>query len=1344
MKTVRRLLKVLAVFLILAVVVLEGGRRLLGTQYGADKVAGKLADVYGGPVKLSAVDLGYRSSILRGLRLYEMDQDPSDAARLPWITVEEVAADVTLWQALRGQAPLHQLALTNASITLRFDKDGSLLTKLPNQPGGNGAVPAIHISRSRLTLSQEGGPTLTLSGIDGDLHPESGSLVLTGRLDDPSWGQWDVKADWNQETGRGSGTLSCSRVHLTQAKLETIPLVPASVWREVNGVDGDARVALNLSTGGADGGVHYQLTVQPVRAAIQIPSIDLAGELTSGAIEVKDNLVQLRNLESLTAGGKIKTSGELDFRDARKSEMQFDIDANRLDLVKLPASWGLPRQITGNLSGKARLQLTVEDGRVHTNGEGNAVITEAKLAGDPARPIELKLHPAGKGFRFAAAAAAAQVELFRLPLLDVSLNMEPEEEPLDWTVRLPDRITDVLVNGVEFAATSILKAGQRLHSLLPKRNWDLNPPGQPGYLEIKLGMENVDLAGLMKNLGVPLPFTVGGKLSFDLKAAIPTDTPKDLKAYRLNGTASLAWLTLEDLRLENVTARVTYADGVLLLEELKAEAPDAPVAISGRVEGTARLELFPAGDLAGKATLSQFPLTRLARLIPGAAGNASGFFTGTFSLRAPIERLRDVKTWEAASTVKSERLELYGAVLENLSAQTKLHEGQISVTELKGVLEGGPVTGAAELTLAGAYGYKGNLDFRDVDLGSLRHLSPNLRAPLAVGGRLTLDVHANGTLNPVTFQARGKAQARDLELEKVKVSSLLFDWNSDARLVNLKDIRITLSRGELTGQAALPLQPRESGSVDLHFQGIELGGLAASLPPLPIQLQGRADGTLKATFPPESPTGRRTWTTNLNLHSPRLKLEGMPVEKVDGSVASNSQVVQYRFSGETLGGTFHVEGKVPLTRPAAPAPAPPDPPAQLEGGIHFKDLKLSRLWQVLGLEKVLDPLHGSIQIDLDYRANRAGDPVGRGALAVMNLRWGETRFFEGGLEGWVVLEEGLHLRSGLASSELGGLVRVQAVMNLHRPNRSTFDLTIERADVSRLLAPWPEYSAHFRGDAVVRLRGHMGQEWYASGTVGLVGGAVYGIEMSEWSLPVEMTYSPLEQQGQIFIHDSTLQFLAGRGTGQATLTWNPDTRLEGRLRFFDVELRHLQQSSELGRFGSGLLSGQVDFGGQNLHGPEDLTANLNATLKQAQALQFPVLQQLTPFLLGRMSAATVFENGDLRAQLARGIIRIERLALQSRAARLFLEGTVTIPQERLDLEAIVSTGSLELPLCCQRVVKVAVQSTNPLPVGLLLEATRHLARIALYLHVTGTVHSPTVQVQPLRGLTEKALRFLAL
>ena len=127
MRRRRRLLLIFGVLLLVGLAAFQGCRSLLASQYVANKVMARLSKTYGVPVTLKSVDLGFRGTSIRDLRLYAAGQEASPPAE-PWLVVDQVDTDLTLWQALRGQTNLHHLTLKGTSVTLHFAADGRLLT----------------------------------------------------------------------------------------------------------------------------------------------------------------------------------------------------------------------------------------------------------------------------------------------------------------------------------------------------------------------------------------------------------------------------------------------------------------------------------------------------------------------------------------------------------------------------------------------------------------------------------------------------------------------------------------------------------------------------------------------------------------------------------------------------------------------------------------------------------------------------------------------------------------------------------------------------------------------------------------------------------------------------------------------------------------------------------------------------------------------------------------------------------------------------------------------------------------------------------------------------------------
>jgi translocation and assembly module TamB len=112
----------------------------------------------------------------------------------------------------------------------------------------------------------------------------------------------------------------------------------------------------------------------------------------------------------------------------------------------------------------------------------------------------------------------------------------------------------------------------------------------------------------------------------------------------------------------------------------------------------------------------------------------------------------------------------------------------------------------------------------------------------------------------------------------------------------------------------------------------------------------------------------------------------------------------------------------------------------------------------------------------------------------------------------------------------------------------------------------------------------------------------------------------------------------------------------------------------------------------------------------------------------------------VRARLDRGVVRVQRLTLTGSTLQLLIQGTVTLAG-RLDLNATANTGMVGVNPPALRLLGLRIPVVGPIPISLLLELTTYFSNRLVHLRVTGTIRSPSVQVEPLPLLSEEAVRF---
>jgi hypothetical protein len=1346
----RKALWLLPIILILLIVTaLIGLHIYLSSGRATQAVAERLQDLLGGRVVVQASDIGLvGDSTLRGISAYE-DGEPT----APWLQIDDVKADVSALSVVREKAP-GAIQFQGARIALRFDRAGHLLTRLPSKKEGPPPqVPHVHIEQGVLTLAQEGRQPMVIRGITVDITPADNGMTLTGTITDPVWGEWKAQGDMDTAGGKTSIVLDTTEVAVTMDKLKAIAFVPPKVWQQVQ-VEGPtpARVQLDMQTGGGKASVSYRVEITPRGAHVQVTSIDLDATEATGKAVITDEVVQLDDVRGKIAGGAITTSGDLNFR-GEASRLAFKVGVQKVVLHDLPRSWKVPPRINGFLTGKADLVVTIKDGKVHTEGSGKGEIDQARWGRIKIqRPITLTLHSENGRFRFgqpkepviAAESTVETADTRETPASERTAfapvdREEMDENPADLLETAPRRVVRLLNRSVQYGADQMSRGLDVAARALGKLKPPSKPDEEPTYLDVDLNLQDVDLAQLVQKLQLRLPYMIAGRLTIQVHASIPINTPGDMKAYRLRGDAKLPRLAVAGLEMTDVKARVRYANGVLDLQGLQGRVPQpkAPK-MAGEFEGSAHVQVVPQGDLQASLTIDRVPLDVALNLLPATKDQATGLVSGTIQGRAPLATLSDLATWRGGATLTSPAIEGYGLTLQKASANLTIIQGQARLTTFRTDVAGTSLTGEGNLELTGAYRFNGRLHLDQTDLTALNRLAPSFRPPIEIKGSAELKGTCKGTLKPLRFDTDGDVQAKNLIAEGFRVDDLSFHWSRDAEGLKLSEINAALYGGNVTGTAVVPLASTVAGRANLVLRALDAQKLSKSIPSFPVRLEGKVSGSVKGAMPADPANRTRTWTTEVDLDAPRLRVQGIPTEHLEGTIESHKGTTSYRLKGRSLGGKFEIKGDLPARGQEKDKEKPAGPVGK--GHLTVENARLTKLWEAYDISGGLSHLHGRFFISLPYEHRGPHDfPVGNGRFEIVNIRW-DDEDLSSSLQGEVRLVPN-QLRLANVSGDFGqGQFEGRFGFGLGANAAGWFTINLRQVEASRLLMPLPAVARHVHGPADVTLRGRIGPEWNGGGGITLTRGQVFGLDVTEWRMPLQFRFAPTQGEGELMVHDSQAQIAQGRARFQSTLNWGNGLRLSGLLLFYQVDLRTLlRHSPELASYASGRVSGRVELGGSEMRSINDLQAIVEAKLQQGQALQMPVLRAITPYLRPGISSAT-FQSGQLKGRLASGIFRIQHATLVGNFLQLIIEGTVALAGN-LDLDVTAQTGAYCLSPAQANAAGARVPLVGAIPRLILYEVSSLLANRIVHLRVTGTVRSPTVRLEPIIVLTEEAIRF---
>jgi translocation and assembly module TamB len=1274
----------------------------LGSTRARTQVAAQLQETLGLPARVDELSVGLSTTSLR-VQFYEPGKNHENSE--PLATIEDAQADLPLLDLIRGKTMPLRLTLRSAKVAIRLDKNGRLLTKLPEAEGGLKKLPAILVENGQLVVQQEGHADFLVQGIAGDLQTDGNQVALSGTVHDSAWGDWTLKGQFDRQTNQGAANLSTLRFHATPDLLTRLPCVPDGVWEQIQ-AEGDASVRFAVWSIPTDPKVHYEATLETQAGKLHIAPIQLDASQVRGKIVIKDDVIRVENAQAQAADGTLKVDGTLDIGQS-PSVLDIHVRAQSLEVQRLPKSWSLPSEIAGRLKGSANLKVVLADGGVQVSGTGKGLIENASVAGLPAEPVELRLDSDGKRFRFSPQQTSKDDNRSQK---DLASSFKPFFTIAAALLALP------------------LEARQ-----------PAKPAEKPTYFEAKISLKDVDIKQLADKAHVTLPFSVAGSISVQIMLAIPINQARAVKAYRFEGSAESPRLVVEGVELKDLKTRAVYRDGLLSLQELSGLAPPADQGNGaktgdGSFHGSAQMGVDPQKDLTAKLELKDIPLAQLAKVLPNAGSGTSGRFSGSAALRGPIATIRDIDTWEASGSLSSDELHLYERRLQNVRLDMRMERGTFALSKVDAKVEGIALSGDASLRLAGPFAFEAGANVGRTDVVALQRLIPEWKQPIPIEAALQAKAQLKGTLKPLTWSASGSAKANDLRIAKAKAEGLSFAWKATPDHLQIDDLKADLFDGTIKGTADLPLRPTAAGKVKISLQNVDLKDLAKALPDFPVHLAGQVNGKLEGDLPAVKKGEAREVNADLELKAPQLRIQDIPAERLRGTVHYRNGKVEYSLDGDTLGGQLHIDGKVPQS-----GEAPKKPGEEPDGHLSLQSVQLRRLADDLRQTR-LRKLRGTIDLKATY-SHLAGDraPTGTGQFVLTGLGWGANDWADR-IRGELRLENGEVQLNNLNGAMADGRLNGRMVWNLLQPRRRFMVTALDNAELSKLLAPFPDLAGKIQGPASIRLRGTLGLISTGTGEIASARFKAGGVTITEGRLPLDWTIAPTRGYGMLSIRDATAQAARGRLLGQAKANWGTSNHLEGQLRFLGVQIRTLlSEAADITQIASGLMDASFTFKGDDVQSINDVGGTLTAKLTQTQGLQLPVFRQAAS-LVGLGSSITTVQNGDLAATLGGGILAIQRLGLTNSTLQLFAQGSVSL-QGKLSLDVLVNTGRLGVNPGFLRLFGLRVPVTGPIPVGLLLEAGSYLSNRVIDLTVTGTLRSPNMQVKPLRILTQEATRF---
>lgn len=851
--------RILIALVVLIVLVLGGVRWFLSSAYVTGRIAGTLEQMYGGKVRVGSAEIGTRTTVLRHVELYEKGQGPGQQ---PWLTIDRLETDVSLWDLLGNVRPT-KVTLRGVTVLLRFDGDGRLLTQLPTAPKQGGTapqLPEIDVTDGRIVMVDVNKRELVFDQLTAALKPQGNTHAFNGSAQNPSWGLWNIQGTADLAKDDLVATFQSPKVvHVTQPMLDALPMVSPKVWREVQ-LDGDLQIVTVLTDSATTSTFLVKLAAS--RTHLHIASIDLDTTNTSGNAEITDGKITLRSMTGRFADGTLQTDVDLDFpRDAVHIGI-LALKVDNVDLRGLPPRWSIPPQLAGRLFATTKLEMTVVAGKVQTRGVGNGEVRQATIAGQPTTgPIGLTLDSADGRTALRAEGELPPTDLallangfdVKLPpeiagklglRFHTALPLDTLSDPLTFTASGKALGTPLILAGLSLEKASAdwayLKGDLDVHNLrgsLP--GGPLTGHGtvrlqEPFPFRAELHTEELELAALDQlNANLRPPAPLRGKLT------ATTQLQGTLRPFVVttSGTASASAIVVEGWNVTEASWRWQSTDNRVFIDQLKALAYD------GTIAGTATLPL-DAGPGKVQLRIDNLSVGRLARLRFGLDRQIDGKASGQVEVKLGPQHGDRPRNVSMRLELLAPRLDVDHLRTDNATLAVQYRRNELDYHAHARLL-GGLIDISGELNTTDrartASARPGHVRLQHIEVGKVLGLwSDADRPPLR--GRIDADFLLRLDSRDFTPLLRGQVSLTDLVWQdQALASSAQASVVLEKQQFKVSNVSATLARGTLTAKGTFNLAQPDRSWFEATLDNADLAELLRPWPEVAQQCQGTVD-----------------------------------------------------------------------------------------------------------------------------------------------------------------------------------------------------------------------------------------------------------------------------------------------------------------------------------------------------------------------------------------------------------------------------------------------------------------------------------------------------------------------
>ncbi len=575
------------------------------------------------------------------------------------------------------------------------------------------------------------------------------------------------------------------------------------------------------------------------------------------------------------------------------------------------------------------------------------------------------------------------------------------------------------------------------------------------------------------------------------------------------------------------------------------------------------------------------------------------------------------------------------------------------------------------------------------------------------------------------------------------IQSFRATYRLDPESIHLTDLDAELFGGSIRGIASVARDGNRDTTLELTWDDLKPVvklpvPLANRMPTLTLSSSGQLNWMIRPSDRP-FPAGH---SGSFDARLDAIAIDAQDVGSAVLNLKLDAESIRAGLHGKMLGGEMSVEVDAPIDESV---PLEHLPQRLQFRRFEFKNVSLQRLLtQATGRRTRFDGrLAGNVSVlslQPDCNATSQIEVVG---LTV------NRKLISRGMTVAAKLNSNQLVITGARGVLAGGQIELDGQWTVGDGSK-TMSGRLSRAEGNRLLIPIHDDAQDWIGGKVsgrviiVGTGGGLAESVRMTGTVQTENGMAFGIPVGDGRSPIELSLDLQPLNWKLGLPVIKTDLARGRVRGDLVLSsasaGRSGTNIDSHWRLNHVDFESLlDETIGSSTFGQGNLSGDLTIAGRHVRDVKDISGQFRLNLGGTDAMAVPGLTTAGSFLGATSLMGVRFANGQAVGRLHKGRLLLNQLALTSDRVTVQASGSIGIIDQRLDVDAVISTGSFQGQNVLLRQFGVnAFRSAIPLG-----HVNRVLSDRMAVLEMVGPARDPVIRLMVAETLRANAGRLVS-